>query len=238
MQMSKYLACGCISPRDIYHTLVDSKHWALAGVVHRFMWREWHRLNAIKFHRRLFWLQGPGMRNLVWRHDPDGKISERWKMGQTGVPYIDACMRELNETGWLAYKGRKTVACFLVEDLWIDWRVGAFHFEEVLLDYDVAMNYGNWVFCARVDKNYQNLWQSHSHDSLRENLLTEAMNDPEAEYIQRWVPELRQIPTSKAHAPWTMTRSEMEQAGCIVGKDYPEPMVRAEKLGSLSTENS
>ena len=52
-------------------------------------------------------------------------------------------MRELNQTGWLAYKGRKTVATFLAHDLWIDWRIGGFHFEEVLLDYDVAMNYGN-----------------------------------------------------------------------------------------------
>ena len=58
---------------------------------------------------------------------------------------VDACQRELRKTGWLAYKGRKTAAHFLVFDLWMDWRIGAFHDEEVLLDYDFAMNYGNWA---------------------------------------------------------------------------------------------
>merc|ERR1719321_1982206 len=89
---------------------------------------------------------------MVWKSDSEAAL--RWKAGRTGIPYIDACMRELNETGWLAYKGRKTVATFLAIDLWLDWRIGGFHFEEMLLDYDVAMNYGNWAFCARVDKPY------------------------------------------------------------------------------------
>merc|ERR1712151_431948 len=230
-QISKFMAPGCISARAMYHTLASASHWALPGVLHRLMWREFHRLNAIKCHRRLYWLQGPGRQNMVWRADTGGAlIAERWKSGQTGIPYIDASMRELNETGWIAYKSRKTVATFLAHDLWIDWRVGAFHFEEMLLDYDVAMNYGNWVFCVRCDKEYYGQrWQTYSHDVLKECLSTEAVNDPEAHYIRRWVPELRQVPPAKAHIPWTMTEAEMSESACVIGKDYPEPVIAAAK---------
>lgn len=229
MQISHYLACGCISPREIYHTLADGNHWALPGVAHRLMWREWHRLNAIKFHRRLYWLQGPGRQDLSWKHDPE--TAERWKAGHTGIPYIDACMRELNETGWLAYKGRKTTAAVLGINLWIDWRIGAFHFEEMLLDYDVAMNYGNWVTCCRVDKDYDVYDFRRSSDEALELVLnSEMVNDAEGTYIRRWVPELRDVPLKYLHCPWRMDGDVMKSAGCVVGTDYPKPVIAAQKL--------
>lgn len=235
MQISKYLACGCISPRDIYHALVDKKHWALTGVVHRFMWREWHRLNAIKYHRKLYWLQGHGRQNNVWKNDPNA--AQAWKEGRTGIPYIDACMRELNQTGWLAYKGRKTVANFLAMDLWIDWRVGAFHFEEVLLDYDVSMNYGNWSTCVRVDKDYGGVnWRSPGHEDMIHKLQAEAMNDMDGSYIRGWCPELRKVPDGCIHSPWMMTPEQMDEADCVIGKDYPAPLVKAEILGDLGIQ--
>eukprot|EP00401_Gymnodinium_catenatum_P073406 CAMPEP_0117520872 /NCGR_PEP_ID=MMETSP0784-20121206/33390_1 /TAXON_ID=39447 /ORGANISM="" /LENGTH=588 /DNA_ID=CAMNT_0005316875 /DNA_START=15 /DNA_END=1781 /DNA_ORIENTATION=+ len=241
MQLSKYLACGCISPREMYHTLArgsapfHSPHWALAGVVHRLMWREWHRSNAIKYHRRFYWLQGPGRQNRIWKDDPEA--AARWKSGQTGIPYIDACMRELNETGWLAYKGRKTVATFLAHDIWLDWRIGAFHFEEVLLDYDVAMNYGNWGFCARVDKDYYGQdWRDKTHEDLKSTIRAEAAGDPDAAYVKQWVPELKSVPVKFVHTPWMMPAAEAELAGCAVGKDYPQPLIPAARLQFLAFE--
>ena len=77
-----------------------------------------------------------------WRHDP--KIVQRWKEGNTGMPYIDALMRELNVTGYMPGIGRKAVASYFTHDLKQDWRYGAFYFEEKLIDHDVHSNYGNW----------------------------------------------------------------------------------------------
>jgi hypothetical protein len=233
MQLSKYMACGCISPREMYHVLSKEDHWALPGVVHRFMWREWHRINAIKYGVRLFRLQGPGGQYQFPRCG-NSEAATKWKLGQTGIPYIDACMRELNQTGWIPYHKRKTVACFLCHDLLVDWRVGGFHFEEMLLDYDVAMNYGNWTFCARVDKPYGDRYAAQGfrdpeHNSLLKSISVAVANDPNAAYIRQWVPELRQVPVEHVYHPWKMSASEQEAAGCLVGKDYPQPLIRLEE---------
>merc|ERR1719352_1196642 len=107
-----------------------------AMCAHRLMWREFHRLYAIKYGRRIAWLQGPAKVKRSWKTDPE--IAEAWKVGKTGVPYIDACQRELNKTGWLAYKGRKTSAHFF--------------------DYDFAMNYGNWAVVAKIGNGGGSAW--------------------------------------------------------------------------------
>mmetsp|Transcript_47006 Transcript_47006/g.134494 ORF Transcript_47006/g.134494 Transcript_47006/m.134494 type:complete len:650 (+) Transcript_47006:86-2035(+) len=230
LRMSQYLAVGCISAREIYARSLACQNFN--GVVHRLMWREWHRLCAIRFGRRFFWLQGPGWveRPWVWR----GPEVEAWKEGKTGIPYVDACMRELRQTGWLAYKGRKTTAFFLVFGLGADWRIGAYLFEELLLDYDCAMNYGNWITVAAVEKPNRRGW--HTDDKVEDiieayrqdievKLSAEMANDPSGEYIKRWVPELRSVDAAFVHKPWAMSEEDMEKCGCVVGKTYPAPLM-------------
>jgi len=142
----------------------------------------------------------------------------------------DACQRELRQTGWLAYKGRKTSAHFLVHDLGIDWRLGAFHDEEVLLDYDFAMNYGNWAVVAKVGNGGFSAWNGsrdvdECHTDLKWKLNAEKQNDPSGAYIRRWVPELKNVPDQHIHTPWNMTEAEMEASGCVLGRDYPVSLV-------------
>lgn len=150
------------------------------------------------------------------------------------MPYIDACMRELRQSGWLAYKGRKTVGHFLVFALGVDWRIGAFYFEEVLLDYDCAMNYGNWITVARVDK--PSVGSDHATETLSElveanrsdielKLSAEMANDPSGEYVRQWVSELRDVDDQYVHAPWSMPLEVARACGCVPGKDYPAPLV-------------
>ena len=115
----------------------------------------------------------------------------------TGMPLIDALMREMFHSGFMSNRGRQIVACYLALDLKQDWRFGAHHFEEFLLDHDVHSNYGNWNAAAGVGPgriNYFNvLRQSHQYDR-------------NGEFIRLWVPELRNVPENYIHDPWNMPR--------------------------------
>eukprot|EP00928_Gymnodinium_smaydae_P026776 TRINITY_DN20921_c0_g1_i2.p1 TRINITY_DN20921_c0_g1~~TRINITY_DN20921_c0_g1_i2.p1 ORF type:complete len:569 (-),score=75.95 TRINITY_DN20921_c0_g1_i2:229-1935(-) len=226
LRISHYMAIGCISAREIFHRAAETPNFAMAA--HRLLWRDFHRLYAIKYHRRIAWQQGPARVERSWKQDPE--IAEAWKKGMTGVPYIDACQRELQQTGWLAYKGRKTSAHFLVFDLWMDWRIGAFHDEETLLDYDFAMNYGNWAVVSKIGNGGASAWAGSrdfdpEHVDLRWKLRAEQQNDPTGSYIRRWVPELRNVDDKHVHTPWLMSEEEMASCGCTLGKDYPVSLV-------------
>jgi len=234
LRISHYMAVGCISAREILARSQETPYFAMAA--HRLMWREFHRMYAIKYHRRIAWLQGPARVQRTWKQDPE--IADAWKKGLTGVPYIDACQRELLKTGWLAYKGRKTAAHFLVFDLWMDWRIGAFHDEECLLDYDFAMNYGNWGVVSKIGNGGRSAWDGSrefdsEHWDMRYKLHAERQNDPEGAYIRRWVPELRNVPDKYIHTPWLMSEEDMRACGCTLGKDYPTSLVGALDLDNL-----
>lgn len=228
LRISHYMAVGCISAREIFARAEESRNFN--GVAHRLLWRELHRLNAIRWGRRLFWLQGPGRVERPWSWDM--KLVEAWKAGLTGVPYIDACMRELKQTGWLAYKGRKTVGFYFVFILGLDWRIGAFHFEDVLLDYDVAMNYGNWVVVSEVDKSSRGAHGFKTVEDLAAwkmeefewKLSAEKKNDPSGDYLRRWLPELQKLDAKHIHEPWAMSEELMTRCGCVLGRDYPMPL--------------
>jgi deoxyribodipyrimidine photo-lyase len=226
IRISCYMAVGCITAREILHRAQETPFYPMAA--HRLMWREFHRMYAIKYHRRVAWLQGPARVTRTWSEDPE--IADKWKRGLTGVPYIDACQRELLKTGWLAYKGRKTAAHFLVFDLWMDWRIGAFHDEERLLDYDFAMNYGNWAVVSKIGNGGASAWDGSrdfdpEHWDLRFKLHAEQVNDPSGAYIRQWVPELRGVDDRFIHTPWLMSKEDMRSCGCVVGVDYPASLV-------------
>ena len=210
LRLSHYLAIGCISAREILARAWETPNGA--GVAHRLLWRDFHRLYCVKYHRRVAWLQGPAKVERPWSQDLE--LADAWKRGMTGIPYIDACQRELKQTGWLAYKGRKTAAHFLIHDLGMDWRIGAFHDEEVLFDYDFAMNYGNWGVVAKIGNGGSSAWDGsrgvdEEHRALRFKLRAEQENDPSGAYIRRWVPELRNVDAKHIHTPWAMSEAEM-----------------------------
>jgi len=240
-RISQHLAVGCISAREIFARTASCPNFN--GVVHRLLWRELHRLNAIRFGRRLFWLQGPGWVERPWTSD--ATLSEAWKFGRTGIPYVDACMRELQQTGWLAYKGRKTAAFVLVFGMGVDWRIGAYIFEEFLLDYDCAMNYGNWITVAAVEKPRRHEWHEGAtveelveayRSDVQMKLSAEMANDPAGEYIRRWVPELHSVSDAFVHMPWAMSPEEMEKCSCRVGQDYPAPLTGSLHLSTSEEE--
>jgi deoxyribodipyrimidine photo-lyase len=128
-------------------------------------------------------------------------------------------MRQLVQTGWLHNRARMIVASFLVKDMLIDWRWGERFFMEHLLDGDAAANNGGWQWTAGVGTD------AAPYFRVFNPVLQARRFDPDGIYVRRWLPELAQVPASYLSAPWTMPESVQRSAGCLIGRDYPPPIV-------------
>lgn len=220
-KFSLWLAMGCLSPRRICDHVDryeqsrvknDSTYW----MVFELLWRDYFALVMAKHGSAMFQPGGIRKRNLPW--STDRSVFDRWRLGMTGFPLIDANMRELAITGYLSNRGRQNVASFLTKNLGIDWRMGAEWFESMLIDYDPCSNYGNWNYAAGVGNDargfrwFNTLKQSRDYDLG-------------GDYVRRWLPELKRVPDDKVHAPWQMSVDEQRASRCEIGSDYPKPMV-------------
>ena len=154
---------------------------------------------------------------MSWRDDPESL--EAWRRGRTGVPWIDSGMRQLLEEGWMHNRVRMAVASYLTKNLLIDWREGEAHFMRHLLDGDESQNNGNWQWAASVGADPQPYFRIFNPVRQQERF------DPGGEYVRRWVPELRRFPDGHLAAPWEAPEEVQREAGCVVGEDYPEPLV-------------
>ncbi|MEW5306438.1 MAG: hypothetical protein WDW36_008901 [Sanguina aurantia] len=147
-KFSPWLATGSLSPRTIYHQLkgYEKKHGANKStywVQFELTWRDFYRFFALKHSSSIFLPGGTTGAAPDWAKNP--QAFRAWAEGRTGLPLVDANMRELNATGFMSNRGRQNVASYLALDLNLDWRSGGEHFESMLLDYDVSSNWGNWA---------------------------------------------------------------------------------------------
>ncbi len=117
-------------------------------------------------------------------------------------------------------RARLVAGSFLTKDLGIDWRWGERHFMRLLIDGDEANNNGNWQWIASVGTDPQPLFRRIYNPALHQERY-----DPENVYVRRFVPELRRVPDEYAREPWRMPPDVQRQAGCVIGRDYPEPIV-------------
>ncbi len=158
---------------------------------------------------------------LQWENDEAG--FRAWCDGRTGYPLVDAAMRELNGNGTMHNRLRMVTASFLVKDLGIDWRRGERYFAKKLLDYDLSANNGGWQWSASTGCDAQPWFRIF-------NPVTQSRRfDPEGAYIRRWIPDLAHVPDKLVHAPWEMAPLEQLAAECVIGRDYPAPVVRHEE---------
>jgi len=218
-KLSPWLALGCVSPRIIYSQIKkfeaekisnQSTYWVLFEL----MWRDYFKFVCYKFGNKVFQVGGILEKDYPWSQDMDK--FRRWAEGRTGVPFVDANMRELKLTGWMSNRGRQNVASFLVKDLGLDWRLRAEWFEYMLLDHDVCSNYGNWNYAAGVGND--------PRQGRKFNMVKQAVDyDPKGDYVRLWVEELGRIKDGRVQAPWTL--------GSVVGVEYPRPMVVAPEWG-------
>jgi len=180
--LSAWLAHGCLSPREIWHRIKtyeqsiernDSTQW----LCYELLWREYFQWYALKFGPKLFAFGGindskPCTTFMAQRF-------QAWCHGNTPFPLVNALMSQLNETGFMSNRGRQIAASCFVNELSLDWRYGAAYFEQQLIDYDIASNWGNWQYLAGVGADPRGL----RHFNLDKQT---AQYDPEGQFINKW----------------------------------------------------
>ena len=221
--LSPYLAMGCLSSTAFWHALNDiyklHKNHAQPPVsLHgQVLWREWFYLCAATTPNFGKMEGNPLCKQIPWGRDR-AKI-EAWKNAQTGFPFIDAIMTQLRLEGWIHHLARHAVACFLTRgDLWQHWEEGIKVFELWLLDGDYALNAANWQWlsCSRFFHQYGRCYSPVAFGKK---------TDPDGTYIKRYLPVLANMPAKYIYEPWAAPLDVQRAAGCVVGKDYPRPIV-------------
>ncbi len=205
--LSAHHKFGTVSVRESLKVVQD-EYEEYHKLQSQLYWRDFY--THLLFHRpeQLTTSLRPFGRYIQWRNQRSE--FDRWCEGMTGVPFVDAGMRELNATGYMHNRARMVVASFLTKDLLVDWRWGAQYFARTLTDYDPAVNAGNWQWAASVGTDYRlRIYNPYSQAEK---------HDPKAEYIRRWVPELQSVGTEGL--------TSGEQADFSSASDeYPAPIV-------------
>lgn len=204
-KFSPYLAQGCVTPRRIYFEIKKFENEIEANestyrLIFELMWRDFFKFVAFKYCKKLF--AKAGLNDKMPILEPDETKIEAWKQGKTGIPFIDANMRELNETGFMSNRGRQNVASYFVDDLKQDWRIGAAYFEERLIDYDMSSNWGNWAYLAGVGND--------PRPNRYFNVISQAKRyDPNGEFVKHWLPELKDLDAAEIHEPWKLSAHKL-----------------------------
>ncbi|WP_428328757.1 DASH family cryptochrome [Mucilaginibacter sp.] len=182
-KLSPWIALGCISLRQVYWEV--TKHQQLnnincTGLLLDLLWRDYFRF-MFKKHGQKFIITSDAADEPSEFAANQDELFENWKNGQTGVPIVDAIMHELNATGYISSNSRQITALFLVKELKVDWKKGAAYFEEKLIDYSPASNWGNWAFVAGVNDARES----------RYTIATLATADLKNDYIDTWLPSIK-----------------------------------------------
>lgn len=187
-RLSPYLRFGIYSPRQLYNKVKDKDECYISELAWREFW--WHILHHFPETREIEFQEK--RRRIDWSQD--AKLLEKWQKWETGYPIVDAAMKQLGETNWMHGRTRMIVASFLTKDLHIDWRLWEKYFKQKLLDYDEAVNLGNWQWSASVGADPKPL-------RIFNPCLQSEKFDPDAVYIKKYLPEVNLENTKSIHNP-------------------------------------
>lgn len=219
-KFAPWLAHGNLSPRLIAQECKRYEEERVANkstywLIFELLWRDFFKFFALKQGTTIFFPGGTVGSDKQWKHYE--KNVHAWKQGKTGFPLVDANMRELAASGFMSNRGRQNVCSFLALELNQDWRYGAEYFENILLDFDVYSNWGNWCSGAGMTGGRLN----------RFNIVKQSKDyDQHGDYVRHWLPELKNVPKEFVHEPWKMTQFQQMEYGCRLGVDYPNPIAK------------
>ncbi|MEM9468994.1 MAG: deoxyribodipyrimidine photo-lyase [Pseudomonadota bacterium] len=225
-RLSPHLTWGTLSSREVVYQLkkrrneltVNEKHWKrhLTAFQSRLSWR-CHFVQKLEQQPSIeFECMHPGFEGMR-ESEFNEEYFKAWKEGCTGYPLIDACMKSLTHQGWITFRMRAMLVSFASYHLWLDWRRTAYHLATLFTDYEPGIHYSQMQMQSGVTgintlRIYNPIKQSEDHD-------------PEGRFIKKWLPELKDVPPLFIHTPWEMTILEQQDASCLLGKDYPLPIV-------------
>ncbi|GAA2217345.1 deoxyribodipyrimidine photo-lyase [Streptomyces nogalater] len=210
-RLSPHLHFGTLSPVEVVRRARGVGGAGAEAFVRQITWRDFNR--QLLAARPEAATRDYRTRRDRWRGGRDAEAdAEAWRQGRTGYPLVDAAMRQLRHEGWMHNRGRLLAASFLTKTLYVDWRVGARHFLDLLVDGDVANNQLNWQ------------WVAGTGTDTRPNRVLNPVAqgkrfDPDGAYVRRWVEELADVEGGAVHEPWKLPARERSRTG------YPEAMV-------------
>ncbi|MBA2409885.1 MAG: deoxyribodipyrimidine photo-lyase [Gammaproteobacteria bacterium] len=206
--LSAHHKFGTVSIREVYHALKKKLGASCEEIIRQLYWRDFFTQLAF-FNPSVF---GKSLKTrfegMQW--DNDESHFNAWCEGRTGFPMVDAGMRQLNETGWMHNRARLVTGSFLTKNLLIDWRWGERYFARQLVDYDPCVNNGNWQWIASVGVDTRPI-------RILNPWTQQQKFDSQAEYVKRWVPELRELEPKAIH--------QLHKARPPVLHGYPSPMM-------------
>lgn len=235
MSMSGALRFGCLSVRkfywdihNVYFKLYKGEPPPSHSLTAQLIWREFFYCMSANNPNYDQMKGNPICIDIPWYTNEDHLTA--WEEGQTGYPFIDACMRQLRKEGWIHHVCRTAVACFLTRgDLWISWESGLKVFYKYLIDADWSVSAGNWM------------WVSSSAFERQLDCSTcicpvnyGRAVEPTGDYIRRYVPEVARLPQEYIFEPWKAPLKVQERAKCIIGQDYPQRIVIHEEVSRVN----
>ncbi|KAG9260743.1 cryptochrome-1-like [Astyanax mexicanus] len=232
--LSPYLRFGCLSCRLFYSKLtelykrVKQNSTPSISLYDKLLWREFFYTAATN-NPRFDRIEGnPICLRIPWERNPEALA--KWAEARTGFPWIDAIMTQLRQEGWIHHLSRHAVACFLTRgDLWISWEEGMKVFEELLLDADWSVNAGSWM-CHSCSSFFQQFFHCYCPVGFGRRI------DPNGDFIRRYLPVLKEFPAKYIYDPWNAPEDVQAAAKCVIGVDYPKPMVNHAEASRLNIE--
>ncbi|MGN9794912.1 cryptochrome/photolyase family protein [Streptomyces sp. OZ13] len=209
-RLSPYLHFGALSPVDVVQRARARGGPGAEAFVRQLCWRDFH--HQVMAARPESSVRDYRARDDDWRTEEAAEEIAAWKEGRTGYPVIDAAMRQLRHEGWMHNRARLLVASFLTKTLYVDWRVGARHFLDLLVDGDIVNNQLNWQWVAGTGTD------TRPHRVLNPVVQGKRF-DPRGAYVRRWVPELEGVAARYVHEPWRLPPLERTRPA------YPERLI-------------
>ncbi|KAA5823425.1 deoxyribodipyrimidine photolyase [Algibacter amylolyticus] len=230
-RISPYIAWGNLSIREVYaqafHLKKTSKHKkALEAFMSRLRWQS-HFIQKFEMEHTMEEASiNKGFHKLKKSISKD--YLKAWKTGTTGYPIIDACMRCLNETGYLNFRMRALVVSFLTHNLWQPWQEATTHLSQMFLDFEPGIHFPQ----LQMQAGETGINMLRIYNPIKNSLE----HDPDARFIKKWLPELKNIETPFAHQPYLMTPLEEQFLNFKLGVDYPYPIVELDSTRKKASD--